>query len=200
MPILEAIFTVTNLTTFLSKIYDAWRFLKENRERQLDRDQQRYLQEEQHTYELALMNARSAVKPHNTLISVTLEKTVDLDTEHFLLLRLQEDAQKLTEVGFDIIYECLDNGYGLALPIDNDLVFGFLIPSNYPTEAPTVLVRQGIFLEEIPFGPDSWHSTFMLIDIVEQLVPAFTNIDMDIEEAEAPFVQDNPSAQNTLPI
>lgn len=32
MPLLETIFTVANLTNFLGKIYDTWRFLQEKRE------------------------------------------------------------------------------------------------------------------------------------------------------------------------
>ncbi len=184
MPILETIFTVANLTNFLGKIYDGWRFLQENRERNLNREQERYILDARNRHELVLLEARRNIEPTITLISVPSENAVEIDSDNFLLLRLQKEAQKLAEMGFDIIYECVRDGYGLALPVDDDLVFGFLIPPDYPTEAPTILVKQGTTLEEIPFEDGAWSSTFMFVDILTQLVPAYQNANTAIVEVE----------------
>lgn len=177
MPLIEGILTVANITSLLSRIYDGWCFLQDNRQRELDRIHQRYILDAQHRHELALEELRSTVTLPSTFISIPAENAFEVDTNSQLLHRLQYEAQKLSEMNYDVIYEGINENYGLALPIGENLTIGFLISPRYPNEVPVVLVRQGTSIEEIPFDAAAWDPMFTLVEILTQLVLAYTDSD-----------------------
>lgn len=146
--------------------------LEYNREKdRLDRELMLEMLKAQHNHELKLAGAKEK-EPNVTYFSVPLEKSVELDTNDPLLARLQVEAEKLSRLGFDVAYECIDDNYGLALPMGDSLTFCFFIPVGYPNQAPIVLLRTDDKLEQIPFEPGAWQPDIMIADIVIEIVSA----------------------------
>jgi hypothetical protein len=172
------VLTLTGLTALAGTCIKAWQVLQERRQRRLDREQQQQLQEAQHRHELALAAAK-AKEPNLTFISVTLESSAALNTDDLLLSRLQMEAERLSELGFDVAYECIGDSYGLALPLGDSLTFAFLIPPSYPSQAPLVVMRKDSDLEHISFAPGAWQPDIMIADIVTDIAAALvTDSDM----------------------
>src|SRR5215207_9670726 len=100
------------LSGLAGKIIDVWVVYSESKQKRLDREHQRELQRAQHKHERQLLKYKS--KPNESALNIP-----DIDKD--FLNRLTMEAGLLSEMGFDVVYEPLDGGYGLALTISKDL-------------------------------------------------------------------------------
>lgn len=190
MPILGTIITVANLTNLAKALYESWRSREENHGHQLEikleeararhvqaLEEARELayQRRIHDMELRILDSSHTINVQRTVFSVPQSLPVVLEANSPLLRRLQQEAEELAAMNYEVIYECVDDGYGLALPIASDVLVGFVIPPNYPDRAPLVLVKHGSALEQVPFGQDSWYPEFHFSIILAQLMPVYVS-------------------------
>jgi hypothetical protein len=170
--LIESILTIANLTSLAKTIFNFWNAASERNERRLDREQTLYLQQEQHRHERALTQAR-ANGQHSVFVSTPTETALLLDVNDPLIARLQLDAEKLSDLGIDVAYECMDDLYGIAIPVGDELVVGFMLTQQYPQQAPLVLVKENDELDQIPFDADAWQEDIFLVDILVEIATAY---------------------------
>jgi hypothetical protein len=111
-----------------------------------------------HSFGLTLWDS----KLHESALNIP-----DIDKD--FLNRLTMEAGLLSEMGFDVVYEPLDAGYGLALTISKDLTVAFLIPLSYPNQAPLVFIKTASNIEQIDFAPDTWQADHTIAEVVSAL-------------------------------
>jgi hypothetical protein len=148
------------LAGLAGKIINVWAVYSENKQKRLDREHQRELQKAQRKHERQLLKYKS--KPHESALNIP-----DIDKD--FLNRLTMEAGLLSEMGFDVVYEPLDAGYGLALTISKDLTVAFLIPLSYPNQAPLVFIKTASNIEQIDFAPDTWQAEHTIAEVVSAL-------------------------------
>lgn len=90
-----------------------------------------------------------------------------------VLYRLEQEAILLTHVGYDVIYELVEDGYGLALPLQDDLILAFWIPPRYPAARPGIFLATDERVESVYFDQAEWDSDYFLIDIVDAIVAGY---------------------------
>jgi hypothetical protein len=142
------------------KIIEVWIAYNEGKQKYLDRELQRELQRERHRHEVMINNYR---KSKNNISS----NMVDIDKS--LLDRLTMEAALLSTMGFDIIYETVKNGYGLALIISDDLTLAFWILPSYPNDSPQVYIKFKTDVDMVTFGNDVWETDHTISDIVSAI-------------------------------
>ena len=148
------------LAGLAGKIIDVCVVYSESKQKRLDREHQRELQKAQHKHERQLLKYKN--NSHESALNVP-----DIDKD--FLDRLTMEAEILSEMGFDVVYEPLDGGYGLALTISKDLTVALLIPLSYPNEAPLVLLKIASDIEQVDFAPDTWQAEHTIAEVVSAL-------------------------------
>lgn len=148
------------LSGLAGKIIDVWVVYSESKQKRLDREHQKELQKAQHKHERQLLKYKS--NPHESALNIP-----DIDKD--FLNRLTMEAGLLSEMGFDVVYEPLDGGYGLALTISKDLTVAFLIPLSYPKQAPSVFLKTASDIEQVDFAPNTWQTEHTIAEVVSAL-------------------------------
>ena len=80
--------------------------------------------------------------------------------------RLTVEANLLSDMNFDIVYESVGDGYGLTLPIQRNKILVVWLSNNYPNLAPSIYETDGIDICKIEFAPEVWRSYYNIKDIV----------------------------------
>lgn len=145
------------LAGLAGKIIDVWVVYNEGQHKRLDREYQRDLQRAQHEHERVLLT-------HKSKRGQSASNIPDIDKD--FLHRLNMEAELLSDMGFDVIYEPLDEGYGVALTLSDDLTIAFLISLLYPSQAPLVFLKTDSEIEQIEFAPSSWQAEHTLAEVV----------------------------------
>ena len=94
------------------------------------------------------------------------EEEAQRERERIFLERLRVEAIELSEMGFEVVFEEVDNGYCLVLPLKEDLILIFSISRQYPYQPPIVLKKTPSDLMQIEFEHDAWQTDFSLAQIV----------------------------------
>jgi hypothetical protein len=149
----------SSFATLAGSIIDIWAVLEERNQRELDREHQSLLQKAQHDHEKLLYN--STRRTDSETRSPRIEQT--------FLERLRIDALLLSRMGFEVVYEPIGKGYGVAIPASNDLILAFWISRDYPYEAPDVYVSTQRQIDKIAFEDDAWEENHTIADIVSAI-------------------------------
>lgn len=166
----------SGIGTLAKAIYDVWRDIQdrnnyktekidEKHEKELDRLHQEKLQAAQHEHEITLLerkNQASFIQNRPIRPQISVDPYLD---------RLYQDAVRLGEKGYNVLYEPVEDGYGLALSL-NESLFAFILLNSYPVSAPKIFELETMVVSEITFGENAWISDLFLIDVVEALVEA----------------------------
>ena len=174
---------ISGATTLASAILKVWETLDHRRERRLDREQEIYLEEARFHHDVALAEKQrylleaqlrheeklAGIAPHQQSSGGVVES----DTDDAFIARLQLDAEKLAELEFEVVYERINNSYGLALTLGDYFTFAFLLKPGYPQQAPVVLLKKGAEIDQISFSGDAWSADIMLADIISNIVEAY---------------------------
>lgn len=151
----------SGLTRLAGSIIDVWTTLDERAQRRLDREHQRRLQKAQHDHE-NLLQARS------TRLSSADCSAPNLSDA--LLERLRIEAILLSGMGVEIVYEPIGKGYGLAVPVTQDLILAFWLSiSSYPDQPPDVYMKTPTDIEKIEFEADAWEENHTIAEIVSAM-------------------------------
>jgi hypothetical protein len=88
------------------------------------------------------------------------------------LLRLEVDAKSLDQIGFDVLFETIGNGYGIALTKDEwqSQAIVFWLSPEYPKQPPLVLVKKKSAIDRIEFDADAWSNQILLSDVTTALL------------------------------
>lgn len=89
--------------------------------------------------------------------------------------RLEEEARYLNAMGFDVIFEEVDHGYGLAIPLSAESALVLWISEHYPSSAPTVVIWEPPVIDSIEFSEGSWSEDRYLAEIVAAVYPTLTS-------------------------
>jgi len=127
---------------------------------ELEREHQERLQRAQHEHELLLLRLKTA--PARTEARGTVG-------DGPFLARLNTDAALLFQMGFEVIYEPIRNGYGLALIIDENSTLAFWISPDYPVAAPHVFMHSADLIDRIEFVPGAWEEDHTLAEVVQAI-------------------------------
>ena len=147
----------SGFTTLAGSIIEVWVVLEKRKQKQLDREHQRKLQKAQHEHEL-LIQRRNATQMEDDSDVVSVNGP--------FLERLRVEAVFLSSMGFKVIYEPLSDGYGLALPVSDNLTLAFWVPPSYPNLAPEIYMRTTTEIEKIEFEPDAWQADHTIAEVV----------------------------------
>jgi hypothetical protein len=85
------------------------------------------------------------------------------------MARLNKDAILLFQMGFEVVYEPIRDGYGLALIIDQDFTIAFWMPPDYPVMAPQVFIHSADMIDRIDFGLGAWEEDHTLAEVVSAI-------------------------------
>lgn len=157
-PIMFPIFS--GLTRLAGSIIDVWNALEEREQRQLDREHQRWLQKAQHDHENLIHARASRPSPADCSVS-NLSDT--------FLERLTIEAILLSRMGVEIVYEPIGKGYGLAVPVTQDLILAFWLSISYPDQPPDVYMKTQRDIDKIEFEADAWEENHTIAEIVSAM-------------------------------
>jgi len=73
-------------------------------------------------------------------------------------------------MGFDVVYERIRDGYGLALIIEQGLTLAFWISPDYPAEAPQVFMYSADVIDRIDFVPGAWEEPHTIAEVVRAII------------------------------
>lgn len=168
---------ITALGTLAKVTYDVWQRMEENKQKELDREAERLLQKAEHTHQLEIekmrrVKAESESHPTSVPTSHDLAVPDSIDIAPAYLSRLNTDATALSAIGFDVVFETVGSGYGIALTQDQweKQAIVFWLSEDYPRCPPLVLVRNGSRIERIEFESDAWSEATLLADIATALL------------------------------
>jgi hypothetical protein len=150
----------SGFTTLAGSIIEVWVALEKRKQKQLDREYQRKLQKAQHDHDL-LLQRRNAAQVE--------DDSHDGSVNSPFLERLRVEAVFLSSMGFKVIYEPISDGYGLALPLSENLTLAFWMPPSYPNRAPEVYMRTPMEIEKIEFEPEAWQVDHTIAEVVSAL-------------------------------
>lgn len=158
-------FLVNAGASLANLIFNLWKTRRQARDkayqRELDRNVLGEIQETRRQHEALISN----LKAEKTQATVT-------EQQHYtgVLQYLCEESVLLAAMGFDVIFEPVGNGYGLALLIDADLTLALWIPPEYPQGPPEILVASSEGIDEIELNAEIWETDMMLADIVLAII------------------------------
>lgn len=148
---------ISTLSDLASKVIDIWKALKESEDKKLDREHQLKLQDAQHKHERLR---------ERQLQDIQLKQEIEKE----FLERLAVEAELLSLMGFDVIFEPVGNGYGVALPVRNQKqILVFWLSIQYPNQPPKVLLRTTHSIEQIEFEEGAWQDDRTLAEIASAL-------------------------------
>ena len=128
------------------------------------------IQYEQHQHELLLERIRThqveapmqVVEANNSFPRHIRVEASDNFPEY-----LNTEAELLCGKGYDVTFDLVSDGYGLALFIKERLVLCFWLPPAYPQQAPKIFIMESREIDEIQFEDDAWQSNRNILEIVE---------------------------------
>lgn len=150
----------SGVATLAGSIIDVWAVLEERRERHLDREHLLRLQKAQHVHDLLVQRQSSNLafeSPRITHLSDTF------------LERLRIEAILLSRLGFDIVYEPIGKGYGLAVPVSDTAIVAFWLSTAYPDQAPDIYLKTQREIERIEFEENAWEESHSMAEIVSAM-------------------------------
>jgi hypothetical protein len=150
----------SGLTKLASSVIDIWLLFEQRKLGQLEREHRERLQRAQHEHELLLL--RRKAEPART------EARGAIGPDSFMA-RLNKDAILLFQMGFEVVYEPIRDGYGLALIIDQDFTIAFWMSPDYPVMAPQVFIHSADVIDRIDFGLGAWEEDHTLAEVVSAI-------------------------------
>jgi hypothetical protein len=72
-------------------------------------------------------------------------------------------------MGVEIVYEPIGKGYGLAVPVTQDLILAFWLSISYPDQAPDVYMKTQRDIDKIEFQADAWEENHTIAEIVSAM-------------------------------
>lgn len=147
----------TTLTSLAGNIINIWTVYNTRKQKALDRVHQNTLQKSQHKHERMLHEARIR-KADNKIYIPNINQR--------LLERLNMEASALSSMNFDVLYESIADGYGVAFQISNNVTLAFWVSPLYPNQPPKVYIRTPTEVEKIEFAPDTWLPAYTIAEIV----------------------------------
>ena len=148
--------SVTVVISLANLLCQVWKIADDRQQKTLDRDQQMRIHQERMRHEL-LMQMAKAVE--------TTEYSLDVSSSPFLE-RLRLEAEILFQFNYTVVYESVDNGYGVALPIDSSYIIAFWLSSNYPSDAPVVYLCSETEISQITFEDRAWNKERSLAEVI----------------------------------
>lgn len=162
---------ISSLTRLASTVIEVWKAWKDANDRHLDRVHQEKLQRHQHQHELLIENIR--IKKDLLLERIRSENQTSgspsNSVEDALIARLEFEARILSEMDYDVIFEPVSDGYGLALLIKPNYVLVFWISNRYPEVEPRIYINTKNRIDRIDFAAGVWNPLFTLAEIVQAL-------------------------------
>jgi hypothetical protein len=69
--------------------------------------------------------------------------------------RLTAEAEALSDAGYEVLFEAVEDGFGVALPVaDATLVVWY--SSTFPSDPPLILIKTGDAIDRISYADDAW--------------------------------------------
>lgn len=150
----------SGLTRLAGSIIDAWTVLEKRDQGQLNREHQRLLQKAQHDHEKLLRRDRNGLGRAESCVPNLSEAFVE---------RLRIEATLLSAMGFEVLYEPIGKGYGLAVAVSDDLVLAFWLSISYPDHAPDVYMKTRSEIDKIEFEVNAWEENHSIAEIVSAI-------------------------------
>lgn len=148
------------LTNLASSVIDIWLAFEQRKLGQLEREHRERLQRAQHEHELLLLRRRAESAE---------TKGQDVIANDPLMARLNGEAVLLSQMGFEVVYEPIRDGYGLALIIDQDFTIAFWMSPDYPVMSPQVFIHSADVIDRIDFVPGAWEEDHSLAEVVSAI-------------------------------
>jgi hypothetical protein len=158
----------SGLTRLAGSIIDAWATLEKRSEGQLDREHQRQLQRAQHDHEKLLRRGKDSLASTESFVPNLSETYLE---------RLRIEAILLSAMGYEVLYEPIGKGYGLAIPISDHLILAFWLSISYPDQAPDIYMKTQLEIDKIEFEGNAWEENHSIAEIVSAITLEESNED-----------------------
>ncbi|MDM8542788.1 hypothetical protein QUF90_17065 [Desulfococcaceae bacterium HSG9] len=168
---LSGTFIISSFTNFASTVIEAWKAWKGSKNKNLDQEQARILQEAQHNHEIFLEKFRFEKELLLEKIKTESQasKLSPIDLGNDFLERLEFEAEVLSNMDYVVIFEPVGDGYGLTLPMNPETVIVFWISNQYPQVEPQIFIKTNNTIDRIDFEAGVWEPYFTLGEIVQSL-------------------------------
>jgi hypothetical protein len=141
-------------------VIDIWSLFERRKLGHLEREHRERLQRAQHEHELLLLRRRA---------EYAQTEGRDVIGNDPFMARLNSEAILLFQMGFEVVYERIREGYGLALIIDQDFTIAFWMSPGYPVVAPQVFIHSADVIDRIDFVPGAWEEDHKLAEVVRAI-------------------------------
>jgi len=167
-------FFIEGVVSLAGSIVNVWRTFREERQREIDRRHSLQLMEMQHRHDLLLLELRQkqtsyidvpVVKQEVTVVPETRRRRpVRFETAHVLppsaetdsrMQRLTVEAEALSNAGYDVVFEAVEDGFGVALPVADSTLVVWYSPT-FPSDPPLILIKTGDTIDRISYADDAW--------------------------------------------
>lgn len=150
---------ISALASLAGAIISIFSRLEQSKQSGLDREAQRELQQAQHAHERALLDMKRSASV------ATYSKQGNP-----LFDRLWIEGNGLSNLGYEVVFEPVGDGYGLALLVDSETTLCVWVPPNYPSAVPRVLLKTSDNIDEIDFEDGAWRPEIFISDIIGAFV------------------------------
>ena len=179
-------FFVDGVISLAGSIVNVWRTFQEGRQRELDRHHSLRLMEMQHRHDRLLLELRQkqtlnvdVPMPNREVVVVSnaRKRASVRETARVLpppaetdprMQRLTAEAEALSEAGYDVVFEAIEDGFGVALPVAGNTLVVWYSPT-FPSDPPLILIKTGDAIDSISYAEDAWSHDERAVTAVEAI-------------------------------
>jgi hypothetical protein len=167
-------FFIEGMVSLAGSIVDIWRTFREGRQSEIAHRHALRLMEMQHRHDLLLLELRQKQTSYIDVPVMSREfgvvpetrkrLSVRGQTAHVLppppetdlrMQRLTIEAEALSDAGYDVVFEAVEDGFGVALPVAGSTLVVWYGPT-FPSDPPLILIKTGNAIDRISFADDAW--------------------------------------------